>query len=67
LDDGVVYHTYLCYARGLEAIDSGYQLLDRAPKGRDEDELPVRPSYQCHPPGFGVTTRATNPQAAGIR
>jgi predicted dithiol-disulfide oxidoreductase (DUF899 family) len=40
LDDGTVYHTYSCYARGLEAFNSGYQLLDRAPKGRDEDGLP---------------------------
>jgi predicted dithiol-disulfide oxidoreductase (DUF899 family) len=37
-----VYHTYSCYARGLEAFNSGYQLLDRAPRGRDEDTLPAR-------------------------
>jgi predicted dithiol-disulfide oxidoreductase (DUF899 family) len=43
--DGVVYHTYSCYARGLEAFNSAYQLLDRAPNGRDEDELPVPPSW----------------------
>jgi predicted dithiol-disulfide oxidoreductase (DUF899 family) len=40
LDDGVVYHTYSCYARGLDVLDGVYQLLDRAPKGRDEDALP---------------------------
>jgi predicted dithiol-disulfide oxidoreductase (DUF899 family) len=40
LDDGVVYHTYSCYGRGLDAFNGAYQLLDRAPKGRDEDELP---------------------------
>jgi predicted dithiol-disulfide oxidoreductase (DUF899 family) len=38
-EDGVVYHTYSCYARGLDAIMGTYQLLDRAPKGRDEDHL----------------------------
>jgi len=41
LDGGVVYHTYSCYARGLDAFNSGNQLLDRAPKGRDEDGLPM--------------------------
>jgi predicted dithiol-disulfide oxidoreductase (DUF899 family) len=41
LDDGVVYHAYSCYARGLDAFNGANQLLDRAPKGRDEDGLPV--------------------------
>jgi predicted dithiol-disulfide oxidoreductase (DUF899 family) len=41
LDDGVVYHTYSCYARGLDVFNGANQLLDRAPKGRDEDGLPV--------------------------
>ncbi len=36
LDDGVVYHTYSTYARGLDALWGMYQWLDRAPKGRDE-------------------------------
>lgn len=41
LDDGVVYHTYSCYGRGLDAFNATYQLLDRAPRGRDEDALPA--------------------------
>jgi predicted dithiol-disulfide oxidoreductase (DUF899 family) len=41
LHDGVVYHTYSCYARGLDAFNATYQLLDRAPRGRAEDGLPV--------------------------
>ncbi|TWT05802.1 DUF899 domain-containing protein [Reyranella sp. CPCC 100927] len=36
LQDGVVYHTYSAYARGLEGIWGMYQWLDRAPKGRNE-------------------------------
>jgi predicted dithiol-disulfide oxidoreductase (DUF899 family) len=39
LRDGDVYHTYSCYSRGLDAFNGAYQLLDLAPKGRDEDEL----------------------------
>jgi predicted dithiol-disulfide oxidoreductase (DUF899 family) len=42
LANGTVYHTYSCYGRGLEAFNTGYQLLDRAPKGRDEDDLPFK-------------------------
>jgi predicted dithiol-disulfide oxidoreductase (DUF899 family) len=41
LQDGVVHHTYSCYARGLEAFNGAYQLLDRAPHGCDEDQLPA--------------------------
>jgi predicted dithiol-disulfide oxidoreductase (DUF899 family) len=36
LEDGVVYHTYSAYARGLDALWGMYQWLDRAPKGRNE-------------------------------
>ena len=36
LDDGVVYHTYSAYARGLDGLWGAYQWLDRAPKGRNE-------------------------------
>ncbi len=39
LEDGVVYHTYSAYARGLDGLWSMYQWLDRAPKGRNEDGL----------------------------
>ena len=41
LENGVVYHTYSCYARGLDAFNAANQLLDRAPHGRDEDSLPL--------------------------
>jgi predicted dithiol-disulfide oxidoreductase (DUF899 family) len=36
LEDGVVYHTYSAYSRGLDAIWGVYQWLDRSPKGRNE-------------------------------
>ena len=36
LQDGVVYHTYSTYARGLDVLWGMYQWLDRAPKGRNE-------------------------------
>jgi predicted dithiol-disulfide oxidoreductase (DUF899 family) len=36
LEDGVIYHTYSTYARGLDGLWGMYQWLDRAPKGRNE-------------------------------
>ena len=36
LDDGVIYHTYSTYARGLDGLWGMYQWLDRAPLGRNE-------------------------------
>jgi len=38
LEDGVVYHTYSAYARGLDGLWGMYQWLDRAPKGRNEPD-----------------------------
>ncbi|MGH8728805.1 MAG: DUF899 domain-containing protein [Burkholderiales bacterium] len=37
LEDGVVYHTYSAYARGLDGLWGMYQWLDRAPRGRNEE------------------------------
>jgi predicted dithiol-disulfide oxidoreductase (DUF899 family) len=42
LEDGVVYHTYSAYQRGLDAVWSMYQWLDRAPLGRNETGLWMR-------------------------
>jgi predicted dithiol-disulfide oxidoreductase (DUF899 family) len=39
LEDGIVYHTYSTYARGLDGLWGMYQWLDRAPKGRNEKGL----------------------------
>jgi predicted dithiol-disulfide oxidoreductase (DUF899 family) len=35
-EDGVIYHSYSTYARGLDGLWGAYQWLDRAPKGRNE-------------------------------
>ena len=35
--DGSIYHTYSCYARGIDMLNATYHLLDLTPKGRDED------------------------------
>jgi len=43
LEDGVVYHTYSAYARGLDGLWGMYQWLDRAPLGRNETRQPGDP------------------------
>jgi predicted dithiol-disulfide oxidoreductase (DUF899 family) len=60
LDEGVVYHAYSAYARGLDALWGWYPWLDRAPKGRNEtggvwwrrrdeyESLPNSASSCCH-------------------
>ena len=47
LEDGVVYHTYSTYARGLDGLWGMYQWLDRAPKGRNETGVWWRRHDEC--------------------
>ena len=62
LEDGVVYHTYSTYARGLDGLWGMYQWLDRAPRGRNETGIWFRRHDEygsplqnagscCHPAG----------------
>ncbi len=37
---GEVFHTYSCYARGLDMLNGAYHYMDLTPRGRDEDNLP---------------------------
>ncbi len=37
--EGCIFHTYSCYARGLDMLNGAYHYLDLVPKGRDEDDL----------------------------
>jgi predicted dithiol-disulfide oxidoreductase (DUF899 family) len=43
--DGAIFHTYSTYARGLDPMNTAYQLLDLVPKGRDEAGLPHSMSW----------------------
>jgi predicted dithiol-disulfide oxidoreductase (DUF899 family) len=38
-DDGAIFHTYSCYARGLDMVNAAYHYLDLTPMGRQEDGL----------------------------
>ena len=46
--DGQVFHTYSCYARGLDMLNTAYHYLDLVPKGRDEDTLPHTMAWVRH-------------------
>jgi predicted dithiol-disulfide oxidoreductase (DUF899 family) len=35
-ESGQIFHTYSCYARGIDILNTAYHYLDLAPKGRDE-------------------------------
>lgn len=39
-DGGQIYHTYSCYARGLDMLNAAYHYLDLTPLGRHEEGLP---------------------------
>ena len=45
LEDGVVYHTYSIYDRGVEQLMGTYRMLDLAPLGRNEDGLEYGPAW----------------------
>lgn len=45
---GTVFHTYSCYARGLDMLNGAYHLLDLVPKGRDEAGLPDTMAWLRH-------------------
>jgi predicted dithiol-disulfide oxidoreductase (DUF899 family) len=55
-EDGNIFHTYSCYARGLDMMNAAYHYLDLTPLGRHEDGLPdtmdwvrLRDQYQPSP------------------
>lgn len=47
-EKGAVYHTYSCYARGLDMLNGAYHYLDLVPKGRNEEGLPGTMSWLKH-------------------
>jgi predicted dithiol-disulfide oxidoreductase (DUF899 family) len=45
---GEVFHTYSTYGRGVEVMMGTYNMLDLAPKGRDERDVPNRMEWVRH-------------------
>jgi predicted dithiol-disulfide oxidoreductase (DUF899 family) len=61
LQEGVVYHTYSTYARGLDSLWGIYQWLDRAPLGRNESGFWMRrhDEYEALPEDVDSCCRVT--------
>ena len=57
-DNGAIFHTYSCYARGLDMMNATYHYLDLTPKGRDEDGLSYPQAWVRRHDEYG-------PQASG--
>jgi predicted dithiol-disulfide oxidoreductase (DUF899 family) len=51
---GAVFHTYSCYARGLDMMNAAYHYLDLVPKGRDEAGLPYNQAWVRHHDNYGT-------------
>lgn len=50
---GGIFHTYSCYARGLDMLNGAYHYLDIAPKGRDEAGQPYTMAWLRHRDRYG--------------
>ena len=51
--EGTIFHTYSCYARGLDMLNVAYHYLDLTPKGRDEDRLPFPMAWVRYHDAYG--------------
>jgi predicted dithiol-disulfide oxidoreductase (DUF899 family) len=47
-DAGEVFHTYSTFGRGVEVMMGTYNMLDLAPKGRDERDVPYKMEWVRH-------------------
>jgi predicted dithiol-disulfide oxidoreductase (DUF899 family) len=58
-ENGAVFHTYSCYARGLDMMNAAYQYLDLVPKGRDEaDQTPYSMAWVRYRDSYGRKEQA---------
>jgi predicted dithiol-disulfide oxidoreductase (DUF899 family) len=51
--DENIFHTYSCYARGLDMLNVAYHYLDLTPKGRDEAGLPFPMAWVRYRDAYG--------------
>src|SRR5262249_44146980 len=57
--DGAIFYTYSTYGRGLDVLLGAYAVLDRAPRGRDEDDLPSPMAWLRHHDKYDPTLLST--------
>jgi predicted dithiol-disulfide oxidoreductase (DUF899 family) len=51
---GTFFHTYSCYARGLDMLNVAYHYLDLTPKGRNEAGLPFPMAWVRYHDAYGT-------------
>jgi len=56
---GKVFHTYSCYARGIDMLNGAYHYLDLVPKGRDEAGLPYGMAWLSRHDEYGSNAAGT--------
>src|ERR1700730_6992190 len=54
---GSIFHTYSCYARGVDMLNTAYHYRDLVPKGRDEDGLPHTMAWVKYHDLYGTNSR----------
>ena len=64
-DAGRVFHTYSTYGRGVEVMMGAYNLLDLAPQGRDERDVPYKMEWVRHHDRYEPAPVAKAAPAAG--
>jgi predicted dithiol-disulfide oxidoreductase (DUF899 family) len=64
-DAGDVFHTYSTYGRGVEVMMGTYNLLDLAPKGRDENNRAYAMDWVRHHDRYEPVAIAKPAPAAG--
>jgi predicted dithiol-disulfide oxidoreductase (DUF899 family) len=50
---GEIFHTYSCYARGIDMLNVAYHYIDLTPKGRDEEGLSFPMAWVRHHDAYG--------------
>jgi len=63
-DAGTVFHTYSTYGRGVELMMGAYDLLDIAPRGRDEEGMAYGMEWLRHHDSYDPAPEATGASAA---
>jgi len=65
-DANEIFHTYSCYARGVEVMMGTYRLLDLTPKGRNEREVEYKMEWVRHHDRYQPVPAVTAGTIAGL-
>ncbi|GAB3769637.1 thioredoxin family protein [Ramlibacter monticola] len=60
---GEVFHTYSTYGRGVEVMMGAYMLMDLAPRGRSERDVPHKMEWVRHHDRYEAATGSKEAQA----